>query len=132
MLNFYQIKKLLIWLAIGGGVLYLYYNSRNKKAKELADATALKEKISALQGKIGSAVKSGGLVRVNADNKSDTNQAWLDKLTKTIDANLMSVDELQKVSDGIDAYMGSYVGTKTKQQIGNEMNEVLDKYQITK
>ena len=125
-------KKLLIWLAIGGGVFYLYYNSRNKKAKELADATEIKEKISALQGKIGSAVKSGGLVRVNADNKSDTNQVWLDKLTKTIDANLMSVDELQKVADGIDAYMGNYVGTKTKQEIGNEMNEVLDKYQITK
>jgi hypothetical protein len=125
-------KKLLISLVLVGGAVYLYYNSRNKKSKELADATALKEKIGALQGKIGSAVKSGGLVRVNADNKSDTNQVWLDKLTKTIDANLMSVDELQKVADGIDAYMGNYVGTKTKQEIGNEMNEVLDKYQITK
>ena len=125
-------KKILIWLALGGGALYLYYNSKKNKASQEADAIALKEKINSLKSKINSAVKSGGLLKINADNKADTNQPWLDKLSKTIDANLMSTDELQKVADGIDAYMGNYVGTKSKIDIGNQMNEVLDKYQITK
>jgi uncharacterized protein HemX len=115
-------KNILIVLGIGGGLLFLYYNNKNRK----------RENINKLKNKIESAIKSGSLVITNTDNKLDTNQTWLDKLEKTINSDMMSQDELQKVSDGVDAYLGNYVGTKTKEELGNEMNQVLDKYQITR
>ena len=121
-------KKTLIWLAVGGGLLYLYYNSQRKKAND----SATKERVDSLKAKINGAIQSGVLVRTNADNKADTSQPMLDRLAKTIEANLLSVDELQKIADGVDSYTNSYVGTKSKEKIGNEMNEVLVKYQIQK
>jgi hypothetical protein len=42
----------------------------------------------------------------------------------------MSVDELQKVSDALDAKLNKYVGTKNVGQISSEAREVFGKYQI--
>ena len=121
-------KKTLIWLAVGGGLLYLYYISQKKKAND----TATLEKAESLKAKIKSSIQSSGLLKINADNKEDTSQSMIDRLSKTIDANLLSVDELQKIADVLDARVGNYVGTKSKEQIGNEANEVFIKYQIQK
>lgn len=84
-----------------------------------------------MQKKIDTMLLSGDFIRVNSDNQSDNNAAMLQKLKKTIDANFLSVDELQKISDGLDLYSGNYVGTKKKENIGNEMNDVLSKYNIS-
>jgi hypothetical protein len=124
-------KKLLISLVLVGGAVYLYYNSRKNKATQNADA-ATKENSERLKSKIKSDIPLL-ISRSPKDANTGTNdiaKSMFDKLSRTIDANLMSVDELQKVADAMDAKLDRYVGTKSIQQIGNEANEVLGKYQI--
>jgi hypothetical protein len=119
--------QILVGVGVVGLVVYLYLQNKKKAA-----ADALKQqKIAAMQKNIDTMLLSGDFLRVNSDNKSDNNAAMLQKLKKTIDANLLSVDELQKISDGLDLYLGNYVGTKKKETIGNEMNDVLSKYNIS-
>jgi CHASE1-domain containing sensor protein len=124
-------KKLLISLVLVGGAIYLYYNSRKNKATQNADA-ATKENSERLKSKIKSDIPLL-IARSPKDATTGTNdiaKSMFDRLSRTIDANLMSVDELQKVADAMDAKLDRYVGTKSIQQIGNEANEVLGKYQI--
>ena len=117
--------QIFIGLGIAGGLYYLYTQNKKKKASDLE----LQQK-SALKNKVSTSILSGSLLRVNADNKGDSNKGMLDSLKKTIDADLLSIEELQKISDGIDSFTNSYVGTKSKTDIANAMNEVLKKYQI--
>ena len=130
--------QILVGLGVVGVVVYLYL--QNKKKSDLAaaadalkqkNALALQQKIAAMQKNIDTMLLSGDFLRVNSDNISDSNLPMLEKLKKTIDANLMSADELQKISDGLDSYSGNYVGTKKKETIGNEMNDVLSKYNVS-
>jgi CHASE1-domain containing sensor protein len=124
-------KKLLISLVLVGGAVYLYYNSRKNKATQNADSTT-KENSERLKSKIKSDIPLL-LSRSPKDATTGTNdiaKATFDRLSRTIDANLMSVDELQKVADAMDAKLDRYVGTKNIGQISSEAREVFGKYQI--
>jgi hypothetical protein len=125
-------KKVLISLAIGGVLLYLYFNNQKKKTAQSPDDSASKQKIDSLKAKINSDLPS-----VLASSPKDANtgrndeaKATFDRLKKALDANLMSVDELQKVADALDARLNKYVGTKNIAQISSEAKEVFAKYQI--
>ena len=125
--------QILIGLGIAGGLYYLYTQNNTKKASalELEQKTALKNKIIPylISRKKTPMIPSGsgiggGIVSIN--NKQD----MADKLIKTIEADLMSIQELQKIADGIDVSNNNYVGTKPRQEIINQMNEITSKYQI--
>ena len=121
--------KILIGLGIAGGLYYLYTLNNKKKssALELQQKTALKNKIIPYliaRKKTPIMTTNGGVSAIN--NKQD----MADKLIKTIEADLMSIQELQKIADGIDVSKNNYVGTKPRQEIINQMNEITSKYQI--
>jgi hypothetical protein len=125
--------QILIGLGIAGGLYYLYTLNNKKKssALELQQKTALKNKIipflvarkKTQMIPNGSGI-GGGIGAIN--NKQD----MADKLIKTIEADLLSIEELQKIADGLDVSKNNYVGTKSRQEIINQMNEVTSKYQI--
>jgi hypothetical protein len=126
--------QILIGLGIVGGLYYLYTLNNKKKssALELQQKTALKNKIKSYL--VSKEAKTpmiptgrgigGGIGAIN--NK----QNMIDKLLKTIEADLLSIEELQKIADGLDVSKNNYVGTKSRQEIINQMNEVTSKYQI--
>jgi hypothetical protein len=124
-------KKLLISLVLVGGAVYLYYNSRKNKVSKDVDA-ATKEKVDSLKAKINSDLPSvlASSPKDATTGRNDEAKATFDRLKRTLDANLMSVDELQKVSDALDAKLNKYVGTKNVGQISSEAREVFGKYQI--
>ena len=126
--------QILIGLGIAGGLYYLYTQNNTKKASalELEQKTALKNKIIPylIARKKTPMIPNGrgiggGIVSIN-NKQVDMS----DKLIKTIEADLMSIQELQKIADGIDVSNNNYVGTKPRQEIINQMNEITSKYQI--
>jgi hypothetical protein len=121
--------QIFIGLGIAGGLYYLYTQNNTKKASalEIQQKTALKNKIKSYlvaHKKTPIMPTNGGVSAIN--NKQD----MVDKLLKTIEADLMSIQELQKIADGLDVSKNNYVGTKPRQEIINQMNEVTSKYQI--
>jgi len=121
--------QILIGLGIAGGLYYLYTLNNKKKssALELQQKTALKNKIIPFLV----ARKKKPIVPTNGGVSSISNkQDMADKLIKTIEADLLSIEELQKIADGIDVSNNNYVGTKPRQDVINQMNEITSKYQI--
>lgn len=121
--------QIFIGLGIIGGLYYLYTQNNTKKASalEIQQKTSLKNKIISFlvaKPKKMPIPTNGGVSAIN--NKQD----MADKLIKTIEADLMSIQELQKIADGIDVSNNNYVGTKPRQEIINQMNEITSKYQI--
>jgi 3-phosphoglycerate kinase len=125
-------KKVLISLAIGGVLLYLYFNNQKKKTAQSANDSATKQKVDSLKAKINSDLPSvlASSPKDATTGRNDNAQAAYDRLKRTLDANLMSIDELQKVADALDARLNKYVGTKNIAQISSESKEVFAKYQI--
>jgi 3-phosphoglycerate kinase len=125
-------KKVLISLAIGGVLLYLYFNNQKKKTAQSANDSATKQKVDSLKAKINSDLPYvlASSPKDATTGRNDNAQAAYDRLKRTLDANLMSVDELQKVADALDARLNKYVGTKNIAQISSESKEVFAKYQI--
>jgi 3-phosphoglycerate kinase len=125
-------KKVLISLAIGGVLLYLYFNNQKKKTAQSANDSATKQKVDSLKAKINSDLPSilASSPKDATTGRNDEAKATFDRLKKALDANLMSVDELQKVSDALDSKLNKYVGTKNIGQISTEAKEVFAKYQI--
>ena len=124
-------KKLLISLVLVGGAVYLYLNSRKNKDIKDADAST-KQKVDSLKAKINSDLPSvlASSPKDATTGRNDEAKATFDRLKRTLDANLMSVDELQKVADALDAKLNKYVGTKNIGQISSEAKEVFAKYKI--
>jgi len=135
-------------LAVGIGV-YVYVNNKNKvaakAASDAANAAAAadeKAKQAALIPAIDQIITTGltnvvtPAIAATTDNseKQRINQIATDfkHLKDTVDANLMSSDELQSIKDYLmsSAEFGnhSYVGTKTSNQLNNDFVNVTTKY----
>jgi hypothetical protein len=119
-------------LAAVGGFIWWSKNNKSKinsDAKAISDANIAKQK-DALTQSIKSLISTTDWS--NQKSQYSDFDLVLKRLNNTINANIMSTDELSKVNDALLLYNNQYVGTKTNAQIGTDCNNVFIKYGIQK